>query len=125
MANKHTLFFVLFLLYLLLLFFLLFSNDLGFRYTRYPYQDKLIHFGAFFLGQLLVLLTGKVKGVIRSFVYIVFLLLPVISEIVQEILPNRVQDYTDMLAGYLGILTCLGFWFGFKLIRKYFFLKER
>src|SRR6056297_1459654 len=110
MIHKHKIFYILFLLYLLLLFFLLFSNELGFSYTQYPLQDKFIHFGAFFLGQLLVLLTGKVKGFTRVFVYILFLLLPALSEIVQGILPNRVQDLTDMLAGYMGLLTCLMLW---------------
>ncbi|MFW6263225.1 MAG: hypothetical protein ACOC34_04260 [Thermotogota bacterium] len=125
MCNKNNFFFALFLLYILLLCFLLFTGDLGFNYTRYPLEDKLIHFGAFFVGQFLVFLAGKIKGILRWLCYIVFLLLPAIAEIVQDFIPHRVRDFADMLAGYMGILACIVLWYSFKMIHKYFFLKER
>lgn len=125
MLNKKKLFFTIFLFYMLLLCFLLFSGDLGFNYTRYPYQDKFLHFGAFFLGQILVFLTGRFKSFIHYFCYSVFLILPALTEIIQEQLPNRVRDFSDMLAGYMGILTCIVLWYLIKFLHKYFFLKER
>lgn len=124
MQNKRKIFFAIFLLYMLLLSFLLFSNDLNLNYSRYPLQDKLIHFGAFFLGQLLILLTGKMTGFVKRVCYILFLLLPVMAEIVQETLSRRVSDQWDMLAAYLGILSCFALWYLAKIIHKHF-LKER
>src|SRR6056297_121091 len=125
MCGSHKFFFVLFLLYMVMLCFLLFVNDLNVNYTRYPLEDKLIHFGAFFLGQLLILMAGKMNGFIRRTCYCLFLLLPVLAEIVQKYLPRRVSDVTDMLAAYLGIVACIILWYTIKLIYKYFFLKER
>lgn len=125
MSNKNKLFFTLNLLYLLSLCFLLFSGGFGFNYTRYPLQDKIIHFGAFFLGQLLVFLSGKIKTVIHYICYIFFLSLPAIAEVVQEFLPRRVRDFGDMLAGYMGIAACIVVWYFFKMIHKHIFLKER
>ncbi len=125
MRTKEKFFFFLFLTYILLLSFLLFVNDLNVNYSRYPLEDKVLHYAAFFFGQLLIFFAGKIKGVIRYFSYSLFLLLPVIAEIVQQFLPRRVSDVSDMLAAYFGITTCIILWYLIKFLHKYFFLKER
>lgn len=125
MQTRKRFFFTLFVAYMVLLCFLLFVNDLNVNYMSYPLEDKLIHFFAFFIGQLFILLSGKTKRLIQRFCYLLFVLLPVVAELVQRFLPRRVSDYTDMLAAYLGILTCLILWCVIKIIHKFFFLKER
>jgi len=125
MQNKRHFFFAVFLFYIVLLIFLLFNNDLNLNYSRYPLEDKCVHFGAFFLGQLLILLAGKKSGFIRRICYMFFLLLPAIAEWVQESLSRRVSDFNDMLAAYFGITSCLILWYLIKFIHHYFFLKER
>jgi VanZ family protein len=125
MLNKKKFFFTLFLAYILLLSFLLFVSDFNVNYSRYPLEDKVIHFAAFFFGQLLIFFAGKRKGFIRYFSYSLFLLLPAIAEIVQNYLPRRVSDVFDMLAAYFGITTCIILWYLIKFLHKYFFLKER
>lgn len=125
MQNRKNIFFTLFLAYMILLCFLLFVNDLNMNYMRYALEDKLIHFGAFFIGQLLILLSGNLRKPIRRICYLLFLILPVVAEIVQKFLPRRVSDYADMLAAYFGIFACLILWYVITIIYKFFFLKER
>src|SRR6056297_3009633 len=122
MQNKRNFFFAVFLFYIVLLIFLLFNNDLNLNYNRYPLEDKLVHFGAFFLGQLFILLSGKIIGFIRRSCYIFFLLLPIIAELVQDSLSRRVSDFKDMLAAYFGIIACVVLWYLIKFIHQHFFL---
>ena len=120
MFKKETIFFSLFILYLFLLCFLLFSNDIRIQYAIYPFEDKLIHFSAFFVGQLFVLLSGQINRWIRKAIYGFFLMLPAFTEVIQEYLPRRVCDLGDLLAAYLGIIICLGSWFLLRVLLRYF-----
>jgi len=125
MQNRKNIFFALFLAYLVVLCFLLFVNDLNVNYMRYPLEDKLIHFGAFFIGQLLILSSGNSRRMIHRICFLLFFLLPAIAEFAQKFLPRRVSDFSDMLAAYIGIFTCLILWYLIKILYKFFFLKER
>jgi len=120
MFKKDTFFFSIFILYLLLLCVLLFSNDIRINYSTYPLEDKLLHFSAFFTGQLFVLFSGKITGIAKRLCYSFFLMLPALTECIQEYLPRRVSDLADMVAAYLGIMTCLGIWFIYQFLHRYF-----
>ncbi len=97
--------FTLFLLYLFILSYFLFVNETGYRYNSFLHQDKLIHFLAFFAGQLMIMSAAIKKSPLRRLVWSVYLLLPLIAEIIQTFQPYRVQSIWDMVSGYGGLLS--------------------
>jgi len=115
--NRGDLFFTLFLIYLSVLLFLLVSGSTGFNYNQFPYQDKLLHFAAFFCGQFLIMFSNVSKNLFRKSLYLFFILLPLLAEYIQHHIPTRVTDKWDMIAGYLGIAVCVIPFMGVKLIR--------
>lgn len=97
--------FTLFLFYLFILSYFLFVNETGYRYNTFLHQDKLIHFLAFFAGQIMIMAAAIRKSLLRRLIWIVYLLLPLIAEIIQSFQPYRVQSIWDMVSGYGGLLS--------------------
>jgi len=80
-------------------------NETGYRYNSFLHQDKLIHFLAFFGGQLLIMSAAIRKSLLRRMIWFIYLLLPLISELIQSFQPYRVQSIWDMVAGYCGLVS--------------------
>lgn len=118
MIKKDNFFFTVFLLYIFVILYLLFNNDLSYNYSRFLYQDKLIHFAAFFAGQVFALFSGIRANKFRKTTYLIFLLLPIVSEMVQGFLSTRVSDLWDMVAAYIGIIMCIVIYKIIKLAYK-------
>jgi hypothetical protein len=115
--KRGNLFFLIFLTYLSVLIYLLFTGSTGIKYNHFPHEDKLLHFAAFFCGQLFVMFSNISRGLFRKIVYLFFISLPLVAEYVQYHIPSRVTDKWDMIAGYLGIVLCLLIFMGIKVIR--------
>jgi len=96
----------LFILYVALLFILSVWSKPVVDYNKFPGEDKLIHFGAYFLGTILFerARNGKMNKLLRVII-VFFIIMPIITELIQSFYPDREMNLLDALSGYAGIIV--------------------
>jgi VanZ family protein len=79
-----------------------------------PHLDKAIHFGMFFFFSFFAFLYLKEKGWTTQRVFVAYLFFIPMIELIQEtVIVGRGYEFTDMLAGFIGVLS------GYMVYKKY------
>lgn len=114
-----------FLWLILLVILLLMPGDPNAHYRLFIHEDKLVHFGLFFVLSLLWIKYLGEKQIIPKYLIVVFFgaVLAFTTEYIQQFIPHRSQSNWDVFANLAGTFLALAFCY-LQEKKEFFFLQK-
>ncbi|MDN5343527.1 MULTISPECIES: VanZ family protein [Oceanotoga] len=95
---------VIFIIYITLIFYLSLSKPI-IPYSTFKYEDKIIHFIAYFISSDLFFMAFKntKRKILFSISIILYISFPIITEYIQSLSKYHIFSYYDMIASLGGL----------------------